>query len=112
MLITNKKREIDMTQQIRDLEVVGKDIVGGELPTVITSENTAEEFSAGKTWGRVLRFRRGENTEFFDVGLDSKGNLFINTKHNNAATHVLTISVDGNVTIVGNLTVTGKLTTG
>jgi hypothetical protein len=99
-----------MAQQIRDLEIIGKDIVGGELPAIITSENTAEELAAGTTWGRVLRLRRGSNNqEFYDIGIDRDGNLFINTKKNNATSHVLTISVDGNVTITGNLTVTGKV---
>lgn len=110
--ITTQKNQ-QMSQQIKDLEVVGKDIVGVELPMFITSENTSEEFSNGRTWGRLLRLRRGSNNQmFFDIGLDEAGNLYINTKNNSASTHVLTISPAGHVTITGDLTVSGKLVHG
>jgi hypothetical protein len=101
-----------MGQQITDLEVVGKDVVGGELPSIITSLNTADDFGSGKTWGRLLRVRRDGNNNFFDIGLDASGNLFINTKSDSATKHVLTITPSGDVRIQGNLTVTGKFQSG
>ena len=99
-----------MAQQIQDLEVVGKDVAGAELPAMITSQNTDKEFAVGTTWGRVLRLRRQNNSIFYDIGLDHGGSLFINGPANDAATHALTITGDGEVTIAGNLTVTGTVT--
>ena len=98
-----------MADPLTNIEVTGKDIVGSTLPNTIISENTAEEFSSGKTWGRLLRLRRGG--DFFDIGIDKDGNLFINTKQDSATKHVLTITPSGDVRIEGNLTVTGTLQT-
>jgi hypothetical protein len=109
--VTIAAKENIMADRLTNIEVTGKDIVGSAMPATITSENTAEEFSSGKTWGRLLRLRRDGNQNFFDIGIDKDGNLFINTKQDSATKHVLTITPSGDVRIEGNLTVTGTLQT-
>lgn len=107
----NHKQNITVADQLKYLEVTGKDIVGVDLPNIITLENTAEEFSRGRAWGRLLRLRRGGNQGFFvdDSGVDKDGNMFSNTKKDSGSKHLLMIAPSGDERIDGNLTVTGTL---
>jgi hypothetical protein len=83
--------------------ITGKDIVGGDLPLVVTNTATSSE----DTWGRVIRVS-GNNAPiipsynrptFFDIGVDDQGNFFINSPIDTKTSHSLIISPDGVVTI-------------
>jgi hypothetical protein len=75
--------------------LTGQDAPGQFLPVAIVGQ------AATGTWNRLLRLQNSAN-QFFDIGVDSGGSLFINSPNSSATSHVLTISPSGTVTI-GNL---------
>lgn len=73
--------------------ITGQDIVGDALPLVISGLATTQP-----TWGRILRLA-SPAAGFFDFGIDTSGNFFINSTTSTETVHVLTISPSGQVTI-------------
>lgn len=94
------------------VNVVGKDTPGASMPMSIIADQQPGDYASGKTWGRLVRLAIGTGgwDNFYDIGIDKSGNLFINSKGSTATQHVLTITPAGDVIIQGNLTVQGKLT--
>lgn len=92
-----------------ELLVRAKDVVGGSLPVIVSSQNHAGEFAEGTTFGRLIRLRRGDsNTVFFDIGIDRDGNLFVNSNLvDDANQHLLVLTPDGNLRVRGSITKTG-----
>jgi|GEM_PF-3806870 len=75
--------------------IVGKDIVGVSLPLYVQNIAQAPE----NTWGRILRLNAPQfNQVFFDLGIDEKGNFFINSPKDTKTSHSLVITPDGHVT--------------
>lgn len=72
--------------------ITGQDIVGSALPLQIHAQPTN-----AATWNRILRLSGPSG--FFDLGIDSGGNFFINSPTSTDTVHVLTISPSGQVTI-------------
>ena len=83
--------------------ITGKDIVGASLPLAVTNNATSSE----NTWGRVIRVTGnnapivppGNIASSFDIGVDDKGNFFINSPVDTKTSHSLMISPNGVVTI-------------
>jgi len=81
----------------------GKDIVGGNLPLIVTNTATSSE----NTWGRVIRItgnnapivQPGNRNSYFDIGVDNEGNFFINSPVDTKTSHSLMISPSGVVKI-------------
>jgi hypothetical protein len=91
--------------------ISAKDVPGKSIPLNIIGDQKDADFTSGKTWGRLVRLAIGAPwTNFYDIGIDKAGNLFINSKGSSATQHVLTITPAGDVIIQGNLTVNGKVT--
>lgn len=76
-------------------KVDGLDTVGSSLPLSVSSGPTSEQFKNGETWGRLIRL--DSTAGFYDLGIDEKGNLFINSSSSTASNHVLTISPKGEI---------------
>lgn len=72
--------------------ITGQDIAGGAMPLVVLANPTQQP-----TWNRIMRLASGPN--FFDFGIDTNGNFFINSNTSTETIHVLTISPAGQVTI-------------
>ena len=92
------------------LVISAKDVPGKSIPLNIIGDQKDADFTSGKTWGRLVRLAIGAPwSNFYDIGIDKAGNLFINSKNSTATQHVLTITPAGDVIIQGNLTVNGKI---
>jgi hypothetical protein len=77
-----------------ETRIVGTDSVGGSLPLVVVGEETQ-----GETYNRLLRLQ-GASGDFFDIGIDAAGTLFVNNSRDGAdAAPVLSITQDGVVRI-------------
>jgi hypothetical protein len=75
--------------------VVGKDVAGGSLPVIVQGSAVG---SGQQTWYRLVRLI-GVGNQFFDIGIDQGGNLFLNGPNSTATNHILTISQSGTITI-------------
>lgn len=75
--------------------IKGQDVVGSAMPLVIQGLPVG---TGQQTWGRLLRLV-GPGNQFFDLGIDSNGNLFLNGPGSTATNHLLTISTTGVITI-------------
>jgi hypothetical protein len=98
-------------QKQDQVTILGKDVLGVSLPLQVVGDEQDSDYTSGKTWGRLVRLGIGAAgwNNFYDIGLDKAGNLFINSKSSTATQHVLTITPSGDVVIQGNLTVKGKI---
>ena len=98
-------------QKQDQVTILGKDAPGVSLPLQVVGDQQDSDYTSGKTWGRLVRLGIGAAgwNNFYDIGLDKAGNLFINSKGSTATQHVLTITPSGDVIIQGNLTVKGKI---
>jgi len=77
--------------------VIGQDIVGGALPLQIRGQAVG---SGQQTWGRLIRLVGiGGPNNFFDIGIDQNGNLFLNGPSSTATNHILSVSPTGAITI-------------
>ena len=76
--------------------VRGMDIVDGSMPMKIIGQAVG---SNQQSWGRLLRLQGTTASQFFDIGIDTNGNLFLNGPNSTATTHLLTISPSGVITI-------------
>lgn len=76
--------------------IKGQDVVGGALPLIIEGLPVG---GGAQTWGRLLRLTGPGPGQFFDLGIDSHGNLFLNGPGSTATNHLLTISPTGVITI-------------
>src|SRR5215212_8291971 len=65
--------------------LTGQDVVNGSLPVTITGLKVS---SPQSTWNRILRLA-DEEQHFYDFGIDSNGNFFINSTSSSATNHVL-----------------------
>lgn len=74
--------------------VTGQDIVGGAMPFTLVGQPVG---AGQQTWGRLVRLV-GTNGQFFDLGIDSSGNLFLNGPNSSATGHILSISQSGVIT--------------
>ena len=78
-------------------QVRGKDVVGGSMPLMVFADPTREDFDEGRTWGRLIRLSNsGMCGDFYDIGIDKEGNLFINSSKMNG---VLTIKPYGQLSL-------------
>lgn len=73
--------------------ITGQDVAGGAMPLAVLAQATQQP-----TWNRILRLASG-SANFFDFGIDTNGNFFINSNTSTETVHVLTISPGGQVTI-------------
>lgn len=79
---------------LNETRIVGQDIVGGALPLVVVGQTTQ-----AKTHHRLLRLQ-GPSGDFFDIGVDTAGTLFVNNSRAGAdAPPVLSITQAGEVRI-------------
>ena len=78
-------------------QIRGKDVVGGSMPLMVFADPTPEDFDEGRTWGRLIRLSNsGICGDFFDLGIDMEGTLFINSSKRNG---LLTIKPYGQVSL-------------
>jgi hypothetical protein len=77
--------------------ITGKDLVGGGFPLTVSNTATSSE----NTWGRVIRItgKNPDTNSYFDLGIDDKGNFFINSPIDTKTSHSLLISPKGIVTV-------------
>jgi hypothetical protein len=88
---------------IQTTHISGKEIVNTSFPLIVTNTATSSE----NTWGRVIRVTGnnapivppGNIASSFDIGVDNKGNFFINSPVDTKTSHSLMISPTGVVTI-------------
>lgn len=78
--------------------VKGQDVVGGSLPLIVQGTPVG---SGQQTWYRLVRFQGagGSGGQFFDLGIDQSGNLFLNGPSSTATNHIISISPSGAITI-------------
>jgi hypothetical protein len=74
-------------------------IQGKDVPNVSLPLQVVQSVSGSGTWGRVLRLQGPERSQFFDFGIDTNGNLFLNGPQSTQTTHLLTISPSGVITV-------------
>ena len=74
--------------------IQGQDNPGTSLPLQVIQSAT----SAG-AWGRVLRLQGAGSGHFFDFGIDTNGNLFLNGPGSTQTKHLLMISPTGVITV-------------
>ena len=75
--------------------ITGQDVVGGALPLIVTGTKVTQ----GESMGRLIRLAGATPGVFYDLGIDAKGNLFLNGPGSTASQHLLTVSPNGVVTI-------------
>lgn len=76
--------------------IKGQDVVGSAMPLVIQGLPVG---TGQQTWGRLLRLVGTGSNQFFDLGIDGNGNLFLNGPGSTATNHLVTISPTGVITI-------------
>ncbi len=82
------------------IQVRGQDVVGGALPLWVQGSTSLGSYQAGTTFGRLIRVADvGTSGQFYDIGIDQWGNLFINSERSSESQHVLTLSNDGTLQV-------------
>jgi hypothetical protein len=76
--------------------VRGQDVVGGMLPLTVAGQAPP---TGQQTWGRLIRLAGIGTGQFYDIGVDQSGNLFLNGPNSTKTVHLITITPTGVVTI-------------